>query len=144
MNARLSRGISIIGLAALAGCAGQQAQPEAPPVGATAYPYYSTSPNGVYWDHNVPFRATVGLPFQAFLYAGCRPSGQWSMPLPAQMATGRLPPGLQFGQNDSIVGVPTQAGSFSFTVQLHSMVCDGRSVDLSTWLPSYTIVVTGN
>ena len=85
--------------------------------------------------------ATVGLPFEWHLVAGCN-TGGWNLAA-VELQTGRLPPGLEFEyQTYSIVGVPARAGSFSFRLLFRDINCPG--VPISDWTRDYTIVATGN
>jgi hypothetical protein len=84
--------------------------------------------------------ATVGLPFEWHLVAGCN-TGGWNLAA-VELQTGRLPPGLEFDHTYNIVGVPTRAGSFSFQLLFRGITCPG--VPISDWTRDYTIVATGN
>ena len=85
--------------------------------------------------------ATVGLPFEWHLVAGCN-TGDWNLAA-VDLQTGRLPPGLEFEYYTyNIVGVPTRAGSFSFQLLFRGINCPG--VPISDWTRDYTIVTTGN
>ncbi|HEX6102438.1 MAG TPA: hypothetical protein VF031_05270 [Alphaproteobacteria bacterium] len=85
--------------------------------------------------------ATVGLPFEWHLVAGCN-TGDWNLAA-VELQTGRLPPGLEFEYYTyNIVGVPTRAGSFSFRLLFRGINCPG--VAISDWTRDYTIVATGN
>lgn len=85
--------------------------------------------------------ATVGLPFEWHLMAGCN-TGDWNLAA-VELQTGRLPPGLEFEYYTyNIVGVPTRAGSFSFRLLFRGINCPG--VPISDWTRDHTIVATGN
>jgi hypothetical protein len=88
--------------------------------------------------------ATVGLPFQWNLVAGCN-TGQWNL-ASAELNTGRLPPGLEFEYHTyNIVGVPTRAGSFSFQMLFRGISCPGSNyLPYGDYTANFTIVATGN
>ena len=91
--------------------------------------------------------AVVGLPFEWFVLAKCN-TAQWTVQS-VELATGRLPPGLEFGNgyypNEIIAGVPTRAGSFSFQILFRGISCPGANfLPYGDWTQSYTITVTGN
>lgn len=123
-----------------AGCLATSSQ--APSRGWTCFPTFGGC--NEYGQGNYTANATVGLPFDWQLLAGCN-TAQWNVNSVA-IATGRLPPGLNLvGPPTRIAGVPTQAGSFSFTVSFSGISCPG-----SAYFPygdrrdSYTIITTGN
>jgi hypothetical protein len=88
--------------------------------------------------------ATVGLPFEWHLVAGCN-TGQWNL-ASAELNTGRLPPGLEFEYYTyNIVGVPTRAGSFSFQMLFRGISCPGSNyLPYGDYTANFTIVATGN
>jgi hypothetical protein len=109
-------------------------------VGWTCLPNYGGC-DGYGNPYTTTANATVGLPFEWHLVAGCN-SGQWNLQS-VELNTGRLPPGLEFEYHTyNIVGVPTRAGSFSFQLLFRGIDCPG--VPISDWTRDYTIVVTGN
>jgi len=123
---------------------------EAAIVGWTCLPTYGGC--GEYGMPQSLAHATVGLPFQWTMLAGCNTAESWYY-AGTIIDTGRLPPGLEFSLpttdvplgGEEIAGVPTRAGSFSFQVVHRDINCTGAAYlaygDLTA---QYTIEVRGN
>lgn len=127
---------------ALGSCTTEDYDQEATIVGWTCMPSYGGCDS--YGMNQTVAHATVGWPFEWVLLASCN-TGDWNLEW-NELATGKLPPGLEFAEEgDHIVGVPTRAGSFSFTVTHHGISCPNASYmpygDLTGY---YTIEVRGN
>jgi hypothetical protein len=150
MRARLVLSQSVLCLLlGLAACAVQEYE-EAPIVGWTCLPTYGGC--GAYGMPQSVAYATVGLPFEWMVLAGCNTAESWYY-AGTTIDTGRLPPGLEFSLpttnvprgGEQILGVPTRAGSFSFQVVHKDINCSGASYyafgDLTA---QYTIEVRGN
>jgi len=101
---RIGRTVGALALLlAMWSCA--QYEQEAPLVGWTCMPTYGGCDE--YGGSYTTANATVGLPFEWRLRAGCN-TGQWNL-ASAEVNTGRLPPGLEIDPSYfQIVGVPTR------------------------------------
>jgi hypothetical protein len=138
---RVARLVGALAPLLLVGACAQYEEP-APIVGWTCMPSYGGCDE--YGNSYATANATVGLPFEWRLRAGCN-TGQWNLQS-AVVNTGRLPPGLEIDPSYfQIVGVPTRAGSFSFQILLRGISCPGASYfPYGDWTRELTIIVTGN
>ncbi|MGH6933532.1 MAG: hypothetical protein ACREEE_13990 [Dongiaceae bacterium] len=136
--AKIASLIAAIAAALILG--GMRPDAQAQTVGWTCLPNYNGCEPGT---GGLAANATVGLPFERRLVAGCN-TGQWTYGS-VELQTGRLPPGLDFDSTFNIVGVPTRGGSFSFQLLFHGLLCPGSEyLPEGDWSSPYTIVVTGN
>lgn len=84
-------------------------------------------------------KATVGLPYSIDAVIFCEGG---DVNANAEIATGALPPGLQFVGKLSITGVPTLAGDWSFTVRYSNITCAGHQAPDQTI--AVHVIVTGS
>jgi hypothetical protein len=83
--------------------------------------------------------ATVGVPYSYVLQvAGGTAPYTWTNP------TGLLPPGLSLKANGSVTGIPTTAGSSTFTVQVTDSLGHQASAQLSITVASALIITTSS
>jgi hypothetical protein len=134
---------------AVAACAVETYE-EPATVGWTCLPTYGGC--GGYGMPQTVAHATVGLPFEWTVLAGCNTGDGWYYS-GTLIDTGRLPPGLEFSLpttnvplgGEQIVGVPTRGGSFSFQVVHKDINCSGASyLAFGDLTAQYTIEVRGN
>lgn len=74
--------------------------------------------------------------------ATCEPSHNWT--LDAQVVSGSLPPGLDFGKSWQIEGIPTKRGHWIVTVRASNLMCEGSSYMGFTQQLRFHITGTGD